>query len=70
MLKKKIHQYPYQSEAEISKLIVYLIFYYMLPDFTWTFSEADLGLLQHSLTIITKRSLLDVAAVLDPPLVF
>ena len=35
-------------------------------------SEADLGLLQHSrwkpLTIITKHSILDVAAVLDPPL--
>ena len=38
------------------------------------YSEADLGLLQHprwsaSLTIITKRSILDVAAALDPPLV-
>ena len=37
-------------------------------------SEADLGLLQHPrwsfqpLTIITKRSILDVAAVLGPPL--
>ena len=37
-----------------------------------TTPEADLGLLQHRswkpLTIITKRSILDVAAVLDPPL--
>ena len=38
------------------------------------FPEADLGLLQHPrwsswkpLTIITKRSILDAAAVLDPP---
>ena len=33
------------------------------------FTEADLGLLQHLLTIITKRSVLDVAAVIDPSLV-
>ena len=31
-------------------------------------SEADLGLLQHPLTIITKHSILDVAEALDPPL--
>ena len=34
-------------------------------------AEADLGLLQHPrkpLTIITKHSILDVAAALDPPL--
>ena len=36
-------------------------------------TEEDLGLLQHPKwstlgTIITKRSILDVAAVLDPPL--
>ena len=37
-----------------------------------TFTEAELGLLQHPrwmLTIITKSSILDVAAVLDPSLV-
>ena len=41
------------------------------------FAEAYLGLLQHPrwsalwkpLSIITKRSILDVAAVLDPPLI-
>ena len=32
------------------------------------YSEADLGLLQHPSAIITKRSNLDVAAVLDPSL--
>ena len=37
------------------------------------FPEADLGLMQHPrsngwLTIITKHSILDVAAALDPPL--
>ena len=37
--------------------------------------EADLGMLQHPkwswkpLTIITKRSILDVATALDPPLI-
>ena len=30
--------------------------------------EADLGLLQQPLTIFTRSSILDVAAVLDPPL--
>ena len=33
------------------------------------YAEADLGVLQHPLTIITKSSTLDVAAVLDPPLI-
>ena len=38
---------------------------------TKQYPEADLGQLQHpkSLTIITKRSILDAAAALDPPLV-
>ena len=51
-------------------IVYHVIFITKVDHRNKVISEADLGLLQLllPLTIITKRSILDVAAALDPPL--
>ena len=76
---RRISGFSFQQQNCYSTTDLFLVLLFRTTsEYFVLFTETDLGLLQHSrwstlsaqpLTIIAKRSILDVAGALDPPLV-